>query len=679
MLQRLKTWIFGKPRDPFDPKVYQQISLVALLAWVGLGADGLSSSCYGPEKAFLALGEHRFLALYLAVATAATVFLIASNFTHLLELFPSGGGAYLAVARLWHPLLGVTTGCALLVGYVLTIAISIAGGVDALFSMVPTTYHHWKLPVALAIVAVLTVFNLRGLKESVLSLLPVFFIFLATHALLIVAAVFQHLVFLPSVVHQTWETTRSSLQSLGAFGVLAVLVKAYSLGGGTYTGIEAVSNAVPVLREPRVETGKQTMRYMSASLAFTAAGILLAYLLFSVTPREGKTLNAVLAWEVVQTWSFPPPVAGKLFYTLTMGSESALLFVAAQAGFVGGPRVLANMALDRWLPHQLSNLSTRLVTRNAILLMTFGAWIVLILSGAAVGKLVVVYAVAVFWVFTLALGSLAIREWRRREAKWRVYFSRALAGCCVTGTILIGMAVFQFQDGALLSLGVISVLSLFCLAIHGHYRRVEIGMRRLDRNVLVKIQKLPLEPARKPKKNLLAPTAGLLVTRYGGAGLQTFFMVQKLFGRRFSNILFLSAGRIDSGLAKSDENVEELKFRLEEDLYQYVKLARRLRYYSEYRLALGTDTVVELERLCRRAVQDFPNILFFSGKLVFQSEKPWTRILHNQTALELQKRLIFQGLSLVILPIHADPAFPTPSAASFQQRKGLQKKKLQEK
>src|ERR671922_1383746 len=141
----LRGILFGKPKDPLDPTVFHQISLAAFLAWVGLGADGLSSSAYGPEEAYLALGTHTFLALPLAILMALTVFIISASYNHVIELFPTGGGGYLAATKLLGPKTGLVAGCSLVVDYVLTITISVASGVDALFSFLPAWLHGSKL------------------------------------------------------------------------------------------------------------------------------------------------------------------------------------------------------------------------------------------------------------------------------------------------------------------------------------------------------------------------------------------------------------------------------------------------------------------------------------------------------------------------------------------------------
>ncbi len=150
LLSKIKKILFGPARDLHDPSVGHKISLIALLAWVGLGADGLSSSAYGPEEAYRTLGQHTYLAIALVIATAATVFIISYAYSRIIEHFPAGGGGYVVATELLGKPAGVVSGCALIVDYILTITVSIAGGGDALFSLLPPSLHRWKLPVEFA-------------------------------------------------------------------------------------------------------------------------------------------------------------------------------------------------------------------------------------------------------------------------------------------------------------------------------------------------------------------------------------------------------------------------------------------------------------------------------------------------------------------------------------------------
>src|SRR5207247_2481143 len=226
----LRNIVIGKPRDPTDPRVFHHVTLIAFLAWVGLGADGLSSSAYGPEAAFKALGQHAYLAVALAVMTAATVMIISLAYSKMIELFPGGGGGYLVATKLLGPRWGVISGCALIVDYILTISISVASGVDQIFSVLPAEWHGRAFGLKAFILLLLIVLNLRGVKESVTVLVPIFLTFVATHFLMITVAVVGHLTRLPEVVGGAWTEARATASSIGLLPTIFIVLRAYSLG-----------------------------------------------------------------------------------------------------------------------------------------------------------------------------------------------------------------------------------------------------------------------------------------------------------------------------------------------------------------------------------------------------------------------------------------------------------------
>src|SRR5438270_6509589 len=200
--QKFKRVLLGGPKDIQDPHLFHTLSLAAFLAWVGLGADGLSSSAYGPEEAFKNLGDHQYLAIFLALATGITVLVISAAYTKIIEHFPLGGGGYAVASRLLGPRAGVVSGSALLIDYVLTTTTSVAAGGEAVFSNLPAHWHTWKLPVEVVVLVLLTILNLRGVKESIQVLLPIFLLFVVTHAILIVGSVGLHLGRLDEVAHE---------------------------------------------------------------------------------------------------------------------------------------------------------------------------------------------------------------------------------------------------------------------------------------------------------------------------------------------------------------------------------------------------------------------------------------------------------------------------------------------
>jgi amino acid transporter len=455
----LKGILFGKAKDIRDPNIFHKLSLIAFFAWVGLGADGLSSANYGPEESFLSLGVHSHLGIFVALATAITIIIIASSYSQIVELFPGGGGGYLVASKLLTPTLGMVSGCALLIDYVLTITLSIASGADAIFSFFPIGWLHYKVLVAVLGVLLLVVLNLRGVRESVMPLVPIFLLFLVTHTFAVLYALLTHLPSIGEVAQTTVTEARGARQALGGFGVFLLLMRAYSMGAGTYTGIEAVSNGLPILREPKVQTAKRTMRYMAASLAFMAAGLMIGYLLFGVTKVPGKTLNAILMERIAGGWG----AGGTIFLLVTLISEAVLLFVAAQTGFLDGPRVLANMSLDRWLPGQFSLLSERLVIKNGIVLMGGAALILMLVSGGSVNFLIVLYAINVFMTFCLSQAGM-VRHWwaeRRNVRTWKRKFLINWFGLLLTGFILISQIVLKFETGGWITIVITSRSSVW--------------------------------------------------------------------------------------------------------------------------------------------------------------------------------------------------------------------------
>ena len=650
MLDRLRDLLIGGPKNLLDPRIHHTLALVAFFAWVGLGSDGLSSSCYGPQEAFLQLGIHRHLALYLMVATVLTVFLISASYSQIIELFPSGGGGYLVGTKLLGQGPGIVSGCALVVDYILTIAISVASGCDAIFSLLPSPLHVLKLPTEFVCVAGLTALNLRGVKESVLVLMPIFVAFMLSHVGLILFGIFGHGSEFSGLIADTVSDTRLAVGDLGLVGVFAVFLRAFSLGGGTFTGIEAVSNSTDILREPRAETGKRTMLYMAISLSFTAGGILLCYLLNNVQEETGKTLNASLWQLLAGGWSVAGLNIGPVIVAITLISEGALLFIAAQTGFVAGPRTLAAMAVDQWVPKRFAHLSERLVTQNGIISMGVAAAIVLFYTHGLVTLLVVMYSINVFLTFTLTQAGM-VRHWwneRARLAHWRRRLILALLGTLVTAGILMVTTVVKLRQGGWVTLVATGGFVMFCFLVRAHYRRVRRMLSTLD-DVLTN---LPLpEPKSIPELAVDGPTAIVLVESYAGLGIHTLLSIQRMFPRHFKNFVFCSVGLVDSGQFKGVQDVHGLEEKTRADLERYVDLAHRMGFYAEYRYTIGTDLIGELEGMCLNLVKEFRRPVVFAGQLVFERENLFTRTLHHETAFSIQRRLQFGGVQVIILPI----------------------------
>jgi amino acid transporter len=657
MSPRLKRLVLGKPRNVEDAHTFHSISLIALLAWVGLGADGLSSSAYGPDEAFRALGEHTYLAVALAVATAVTVLVISVAYSQIIRRFPYGGGGYVVATELLGPRWGVLSGSALLVDYVLTISVSIAGGADQVFSVLPASAAHWKLLLEGGVILVMVLLNLRGVRESVTVLAPIFGMFLLTHAILIVGGIGAHAGEVPRVASEVSTGFRNGLGTLGAAGLFAVFVRAYSMGAGTYTGIEAVSNGLQIMREPKVVTARKTMALMAASLAITAGGIVVLYLLFHVRPVEGKTMNAVLLDAFAGRWTIGGMRVGYGFVVLALAAEAALLFVAAQAGFIDGPRVMSSMATDSWLPHRFAQLSSRLTISDGVILMGGAAIATLVYTRGNLVALVTMYSINVFVTFSLSqLGML--RYWlrhRRRQGVRRGLVIHGIAFALCFG-ILIGILYEKFSLGGWVTVAVTGVVVGLCFIIRRHYRKVQENLSRLE-SIMAALPTATPEVI--PAQDLKKPTAVLLVGGYGGMGVHALLTIQRLFPGHFRNFVFVSVAVIDAATMKGLEEVERTRKAAEDALKQYVALAHRFRLAAEYRVGLGTDVLDVGVQVCEEVAREYPRSLFFLGKLIFEKETFFQRLLHNETAYQLQQRLQFSGMNAMVLPVRVmDEAAP---------------------
>ena len=644
LTRRIWRLLVGAPRSLGDRTLFHRLSLIPFLAWVGLGADGLSSSAYGPEEAFRTLGEHTYLAVALALVMAGTVIIISIAYSRIIEQFPHGGGGYLVATKLLGDRAGVVSGSALLVDYVLTITVSIAAAGDALFSLLPTHWQPAKLVVEVVLILGLTTLNLRGARESVMTLTPIFLVFLVTHALVICGGIAAGASALPETAKAVSGGFAGGATTLGIGGLLLLFVHAYSLGGGTYTGIEAVSNGLPIMREPRVRTAKRTMLYMASSLAFTASGLLLCYLLWGIGHEEGKTLNAVL----VERLAGGMPL-GRAFVVLFLVSEGALLVVAAQTGFLDGPRVLANMAVDSWVPHRFAALSDRLTTHNGIGLMSLASLAALLYTQGDVRQIVVMYSINVFLTFSLSMFGMGTSWFRTRREKvhWKRRTSLFALGFGLCATILVITVIEKFSEGGWITLAVTGSLIGLCFVIRRHYRATAHALSRLY-DELGAIPAAPSTYTGEPDPS--QPTAAVLVGEYGGLGIHTTLNIFRAFPGHFRNLVFLSVGVVDSGGFKGGDSIDQLRARTEATVQRYVALAHGLGMSATARIAIGTDAVEEAGKLGAEVLLQFKQTTFFAGKVIFQRERWYQRLLHNETAFAIQKRLQWAGQTMVIIP-----------------------------
>ena len=633
-----------------DPAARQRALLVALWAWAGLGANGLSAACYGPEKSYLALGSHAQLGPLLALIVVASVAVIALAYSQMLELFPNGGGSYRVTSQLLGPNFGLVSGAALLIDYVLAICVSLASGTDALFSLLPPASQAFKLPIELALAGLLVFLNLRGLRVAIGVLLPVVLLFLLVHALLIVSGIGLMTPRIVGHVSEAFSGVLDLSQASGWAFVVALLIRSYALGGSTYSGIEAISNNVNLLAEPRIRTGRLTLLYVTLTLAFTAGGLILLYSLWEIRPVSGQTLNATVFSAIIAQLGFRGG-AFDAWMSLTLGLEAAILLVAANAMLIFAPTLLANMASDSWLPHQFRNLSVRLVRQNGIIFVGVFALAILYATHGDLATLVVFYSINVFLSFALAKAGL-LRHWWDERSKMKNWMPRMLVaavGLVLAGTILVVTLTERFSEGGWATIGLTLLVVGGCLWIRSHYAWVSGCRRKIDEQFAIAQEELAtIQPVPRYKDSA---TAVLLTTEHWGPTIHTLLWVQRLFPRHFRNILFVGVIEFDSRAMGASEALPRRTARLEDAMRQLEGFCAKHGLHADRVIGYGTDPVLELEQLVKEATTKGQDCVCFANKLILPPGRRLAEWLHNQTSLGLQRRLHSEGIPLMVLPI----------------------------
>ena len=646
-MKKLSEWFLGAKKNPLSENTHKGLALSIFFAWIGLGSDGISSSCYGPEQSFVALNTHHALSIWLVLLTTMTIFLISYAYNRVINLFPNGGGGYKVATALLGEYAGLITGIALLIDYALTIVISVASGMDALFSLFPASIPHKFVQICSAFtIMFLTYLNMRGMKESVKTLMPIFLGFIIIHLALIGYGFMAHANQLVPVVHDATSNTSSLWHQFGSLFVFAIMMHAYAQGGGTYTGLEAVSNNVNALAEPRVRTGQWAMIWMAISLAIMAGGILLLYLFWHVVPVPGKTLNAVLFGDMLGNSAW-----GHLWLTVTLVFEAGLLFIAANTGFLGGPAVLSNMGIDHWVPKMFVNISSRLVKQNGVLLFGAGALMLLFVTDGKVNILVIIYSISVFLAFTVSIFGLL----KYFSTEVSHFFKKSIKlfllglGFIVCAMVLVMIAATSFLSGGWIGFLLIILLLCFCLSIRKEYRISNAMLDKLNQELVRPLNNTtPIVPI---LPNPSDATAIIFVSTSCGAAMHTFLMVNKLFKDHYKNFVFVSIAVIDSGTVVFADRIEELRQNNQNNLDYLTNFCYLHHIPATSLLEVATDPIDGLDVFAKKLADKYPDNAFFASQLLFSGNSWIQRISHNNTAFAMQRELYNLGLNMMILPV----------------------------
>jgi len=330
------------------------------------------------------------------------------------------------------------------------------------------------------------------------------------------------------------------------------------------------------------------------------------------------------------------------------------LFVAAQTGFLDGPRVLANMALDRWVPTKFATLSDRLVTQNGILIMGVSALIMVFLTQGSVKLLIVLYSIAVFITFLLSQAGM-VRHWwksRMKVKNWKKKLIINGVGLVLTVLILVSVILVKFSEGRWVTLLIIGSFVGVVVIIRRHYDSVSVLIKELNvKNINSPECTYIIKNDTHDKINIQDKTAVLLVNGFNGLGILALSSIFQLFGGTFKNFVFVQIDVIDARVFKGVEEINGLQAEVNKDIGKYVELISSYGYHVESITSIGTDVVAEVTKLAPDILKKFPNAVFFGEQIVFPNDSIFTRWLHNYTVFASQRKLYAECIPFVVLPI----------------------------
>ena len=471
---RTKRLLIGRPRATRE---LEDTLLSKFLALPIFSSDPISSVAYASEAAMAVLVAVSLSALHLvfpiSLAIAALLAIVVLSYAQGVRAYASSGGSYVFARENLGTLPALVAGAALLTDYVLTVAVSVAAGVFALTSAAPTLASH-QLALSLACVAILTVGNLRGVRESGLLFAFPTYGFIALLYLTIGVGVAKCTVGSCPVA----DVPHRIAAGTGTIG-LFVLLKAFSSGAAALTGVESISNGVTAFRHPQAQNAARTL-YVMGAIAISLF-VTVSWLAVKMDARPSETASVL---SQIARGAFPAGSPGSVTYYLVQAFTLAILVLAANTSYQGFPRLAALLSHDRFLPSQFVNLGDRLAYSNGILVLAGLATGLLIAFRANVNSLIHLYVIGVFTAFTLAQAGM-VRHWHKtREKGWRRRAALNAVGAATTALVTVIVVSTKFLEGAWMVIVAIPLLILVFYGVRRHYRSVDRRLRAKARAVL---------------------------------------------------------------------------------------------------------------------------------------------------------------------------------------------------
>ena len=601
------------------------------LALAVLSPDALSSVAYGPEAmmAILVLAGASELKLSLPIGAALAVLMLSVGlgYRQVIRAYPHGGGSYVVASDALGPQWGLLAGAGLIVDYILTVAVSVAAGVAAVTSAIPSVAPA-TVPIGLGVIVLLVAGNLRGVRDAGAAFAAPTYLFVAAIALIVIAGLIK------AGSHGFHPVPPAPHRATEALGVLLVL-RAFASGATAMTGIEVISNAVPVFRPPEAAHARQTLGVMLGLLISMFVGVVLVAHFDGASPGGGQTVLSQIAHR---------SVGGGVAYGFVQVATTLVLLVAANSAFNGFPRLLYFIARDSFAPRVFLRLGDRLAFSNGILVLAVPAALIYAAFGGQTEPLIPLFAIGVFLAFTLAQSGMVAHWWRHRERGWRAALATNLLGAVLSAVVVVIAAITKLTQGAWVVVVLVPLIVLACRRVHAHYQRAREALTPRP------------EAGEQTSPILLAPprlasvaSAHLAEAQDNPADVHSFAVVPiAALDLAALHALAYAASLGQPVLAIHVSPTEEEADRFERSWQAWGDHLPLEVVVSPYRATVAP--LANYIAALHRQRTDVTLTLVVPEIVV---AKPWQRILHNRIAARLRASLIaYDGIVITTVPFH---------------------------
>jgi amino acid transporter len=623
-----RSFLIGRPLPTADSPNETIGKLVGLAIFA---SDALSSTAYATQEILVILaaaGAAAFgYAFPISLAIVLLMAIVVASYEQTIHAYPNGGGAYIVASENLGELPAQIAGASLLTDYILTVSVSVSSGVAQIVSAFPSLFRY-RVEIAVALVLLVMVVNLRGVRESGVAFAIPAYLFLGMMLLTVgvgLVRVFSGnlgIVIDPPEIYTSYKT----LQILTPF----LLLHAFSSGTSAMTGVEAIANGITTFKEPRSRNAGMVLLWMAGILATLFLGITYLAGKMGAVPSEQETVISQVARTVY---------GGEgVIYLFMLGLTAIILILAANTAFAGFPRLGAILARDGYLPRQLTYRGSRLVFSRGILALGIIASLLIVLFSASVTALIPLYAIGVFMSFTLSQLGMAIRWWKsghllpgtevtekssvlRHDSRWAVKMATNGIGALATGIVTVVFAVTKFPDGAWIIILLIPLLVVMFLGIHRHYKRLANQLSLTSYH---------------PKPRIRRHRVLVLISGVHAGSLE---------GLRYATTLSYDVTAIYVSLDPEEVNIIQNKWSVWGEGVRLVILD------SPYRLLIE-PMMDYIHELC--AIRQ-PDEVITVVVPQFVPRHRWNNLLHNQTAFMLRMGLLFQpGVVIIEVPYQVD-------------------------